>query len=46
MKPEYREGPEAQKKFEDTLQNLFRVPKAEVVKPKPTKDEAKEESEK
>jgi hypothetical protein len=27
MKPEYREGTEAQKNFEKTMQKLFRAPK-------------------
>jgi hypothetical protein len=30
--PEYTEGPEAQKNFEDGMKSLFKVPKAEVVK--------------
>jgi hypothetical protein len=37
MKPEYRNGAEARKNFEDTMQKLFRAPKAEVKKPEPKK---------
>jgi hypothetical protein len=33
MKPEYREGVEARKNFEETMRRLFRVPKVEVRKP-------------
>ena len=33
MKPEYREGAEARKNFEDGMRKLFRVPKIEVKKP-------------
>jgi hypothetical protein len=36
MKPEYRKGAEARKNFEDGMRKLFRVPKAEVLKLKPT----------
>lgn len=36
---EYHAGGEARKNFEDTMQKLFRVPKAEVSKPKPAKEE-------
>jgi len=32
-KTEYREGAEARKNFEETLQKLFRVPKTAVSKP-------------
>lgn len=39
MKPEYREGPEARKKFDEGMTKLFRVPKSadveEKMKPKP-----------
>jgi hypothetical protein len=35
MKPEYRKGAEARKNFESTMSKLFRVPKSEVVEPKP-----------
>jgi hypothetical protein len=37
MKPEYHKGAEARKNFEDGMRKLFRVPKTEVVKPKPKK---------
>ena len=37
MKPEYKKGAEARKNFEDGMRKLFRVPKSEVVKPKPKK---------
>jgi hypothetical protein len=40
MKREYYEGPEATKRFEDSLASLFRVPKDAVKKP--TKRERKE----
>jgi hypothetical protein len=32
MTPEYREGPEATKRFERGMKALFQVPKADVVK--------------
>jgi hypothetical protein len=35
MKPEYREGPEARKKFDEGMTKLFRVPKSAVVEGKP-----------
>lgn len=34
-KPEYREGPEARKKFDDGMSKLFRVPKSAVTEQKP-----------
>lgn len=37
IKPIYRKGSEARKNFETTMSKLFRVPKTEVKKPKPTK---------
>jgi hypothetical protein len=45
--PEYRNGAEARKNFEDGMRKLFRVPKSAVTKkPEPkTKAPAKEESE-
>lgn len=36
---EYREGVEARKSFEETMKNLFRVPKSEI-KPKPKRTPA------
>lgn len=42
-KTEYHKGAEARKNFEETMQKLFRVPKAEVSKPQP---KPKAESEK
>ena len=38
MKPEYHEGPEAAKRFEDGMRKLFRIPKSAVahIKPKPS----------
>ena len=35
MKHEYREGPEARKKFDEGMAKLFRVPKSKVVEEKP-----------
>ena len=37
MKPEYHEGPEARKKFDEGMSKLFRAPKSVVTKddPKP-----------
>jgi hypothetical protein len=38
MKPEYNEGPEARKKFEDGMKKLFQAPKdtaKQLLKPKP-----------
>lgn len=35
MKPKYREGPEARKKFDEGMTKLFRVPKSAVVEVKP-----------
>jgi hypothetical protein len=34
MKPEYNEGPDARKKFDDGMTKLFRAPKSAVVKEK------------
>jgi hypothetical protein len=43
VKPEYRKGADARKNFEETMQKLFRVPKAAVVqKPKPAQTEKKD----
>ncbi len=46
MKPEYREGPEALKKFEDGMKKLFQAPKPESpFKPplgKPTQEPSKD----
>lgn len=35
MKHEYREGPEARKKFDAGMTKLFRVPKSAVTEEKP-----------
>jgi hypothetical protein len=35
MKHEYHEGPEAQKKFDEGMAKLFRVPKSAVTEQKP-----------
>jgi hypothetical protein len=35
MKPEYHEGPEARKKFDEGMTKLFRSPKAAKNAPKP-----------
>lgn len=35
MKPEYHEGPEARKKFDEGMTKLFRAPKTTVTKNKP-----------
>jgi hypothetical protein len=35
MKHEYREGPEARKKFDEGMAKLFRVPKSAVTEEKP-----------
>jgi pyruvate/2-oxoacid:ferredoxin oxidoreductase beta subunit len=35
MKHEYREGPEARKKFDEGMTKLFRVPKSTVTEEKP-----------
>jgi hypothetical protein len=35
MKPEYHEGPEARKKFDEGMTKLFRAPKTVVAKEKP-----------
>jgi hypothetical protein len=44
VKPEYREGPEARKKFDEGMAKLFRAPKSKVTeekpKPKPTRKKA------
>jgi hypothetical protein len=32
MKPEYHEGPEARKKFDEGMNKLFRAPKSATVK--------------
>jgi hypothetical protein len=44
MKPEYHEGPEARKKFDEGMTKLFRVPKSTVakekLKPKPKRKKA------
>jgi hypothetical protein len=37
MKPEYKNGTEARKNFEEGMQKLFRVPKTTVTKPAPKK---------
>jgi hypothetical protein len=34
-KPEYREGPQARKKFDEGMTKLFRAPKTVATKPKP-----------
>jgi hypothetical protein len=34
MKPDYREGPEARKKFEEGMTKLFKAPKSSVAEPK------------
>ena len=34
MRPEYREGPEATKKFDEGMTKLFRVPKSVVTEKK------------
>ncbi len=43
MKPEYHEGPEARKTFDQGMTKLFRVPKTEAVstKPAPKRKKAK-----
>jgi hypothetical protein len=35
MKPEYHEGPEARRKFDEGMTKLFRVPKSAVTEEKP-----------
>jgi hypothetical protein len=35
VKPEYREGPEARKKFDEGMTKLFRAPKYKVTEEKP-----------
>ncbi len=42
MKHEYREGPEARKKFDEGMTKLFRAPKSAVTeeKPKPKRKKA------
>jgi hypothetical protein len=40
MKPEYNQGTEARKNFEETMQKLFRVPKTAVKKPSPKKGDS------
>jgi hypothetical protein len=43
MKPEYNEGPEARKKFEDGMKKLFQAPKdatKQPLKPKPKRKKA------
>jgi hypothetical protein len=46
MKATYTEGPEARKRFDDGMTNLFRVPKSAVTeekpKPKPKRKKASE----
>jgi hypothetical protein len=38
--PDYREGPEAQRNFEEGMKALFKVPKDEVVKAEKKKQKA------
>jgi len=42
MKPEYREGVEARKKFEGTMTKLFRTPKPPKKEKPPKKTASKE----
>ena len=43
MKPEYREGAEARKNFEETMMRLFRAPKPPKPEKQPKKKAASEE---
>lgn len=43
MKPEYKEGPQARKRFDEGMTKLFRIPKSATVdgKPKPKREQRK-----
>jgi hypothetical protein len=42
MKPEYHEGPEARKKFEEGMTQLFKAPKGSVGEPTKQKPKRKQ----
>jgi len=42
MKPEYIEGPEARRKFEEGMTKLFKAPKSSVAEPKKQKPKRKQ----
>jgi hypothetical protein len=41
MKPEYQEGPEARKKFDEGMTQLFKTPKSSVAEPNKKKPKRK-----